>query len=242
MVMKKKLLTATAIVLTMVSCAKEKSAGGISFDVFSDVDLEEAVKSKVSDFAALPPSSDFKLEINDATQKIWEGKLSEWSPATSLTVGSYSVRATYGSATEEGTAKPYFVGSTNFSIEGGATTTVKIPVELGNCIVKIVCTEKFKNYFTNGKFTVTTGNGSQFDVTKDSSNAIFMEAYKFTLTGDFLNQGGAQQKFEKVFEDLSAGTLYTLNFDAANIGGLTITITFNDNVTTVDLGSVEINN
>lgn len=240
--MKKKLLIPAAILLAAMSCSKDKGSGGITFDVFSDVVLEDAVKSNVSEFATLPASDDFKIAIKDAgSQKVWEGKLGDWSPATVLSVGAYSVDASYGEATEEGIGKPCFVGSTNFSIEGGATTTVKIPVELGNCIVKIVCTDKFKNYFTSGKFTIKTGNGSEFDLTKDSSSAIFMEAYKFTLSGAFLNQGGKQQNFEKTYEDLEAGTLYTLKFDASNIGGLTVTITFNDNVTTVDLGAIEIN-
>ena len=241
--MKKKLLITLICSLALASCSKDKDAGGISFDVFSDVTLEDVVKSKVSEYATLPGGGDFTIVIKDVGQeKIWEGKVKDWIPATKLTMGTYTVAASYGDITQEGAGKPCYKGNTNFSIEGAATTTVKIPVELENCLVKVVCTDNFKKYFTEGKFTLTTGNGNSFDITKDSDTALFIEAYKFTIAGNFKNQGGVDKTFSNEYQDLSPATLYTVKYDISNVGGLKVTVTFNDTVAEFDLGEVEINN
>ncbi|MCQ2167344.1 MAG: DUF4493 domain-containing protein [Bacteroidales bacterium] len=240
--MKKKLLFALACILASVSCSKDGNAGSVQFTLTSDIAVQEIVKSRVSDFTELPSPNDFVLTIKDSNgEKVWEGKLSQWSAATAISVGTYSVTATYGDVTVEGAGKPCYEGSTNFSVAGSSTSNVKIPVDLKNCIVKLVFSDAFKNYFTSGKFTITTGNSSKFVVDNYSPDALFMEPYQFNLKAELTNQGKAVQNFEKNYNDLAAATLYTLKFDASNIGGLVVTVTFNDNVTTVDLGDVEIN-
>lgn len=241
--MKKKLLITLACTLAIASCSKDKGSGSIDFAIASDVSIEDVAKSKVSEYTSLPDAGEFTITIKDASgEKIWEGKVKDWNPTTKLAVGTYSVATSYGDTTEEGIGKPCYKGNTNFAIEGAATTTVKIPVELENCLVKVVCTDTFKNYFTEGKFTLTTGNGNSFDIAKDSDTAIFIEAYKFSITGDFKNQGGADKSFSKDYQDLSPATLYTLKYDISNVGGLKVTVTFNDTVAEFDLGDVEINN
>lgn len=244
--MKKTLLIfAAALTLGAVSCQKEgKGTGGLEFDITSDVMITDEVKSKVSDFTALPAAKDFTLTIRNADEEVaWTGLLSEWTTTTTLPVGIYSVTANYGSVTAEGADKPCFAGTVSFSVSGTETVKVSIPVKLENCILKTVCTENFKKYFTACDFKITSGNNNEFHFDSASSNAIFIEAYKFSLGGTLTNQGGYSTTIEtKEFTDLEAATCYTLKFDASNVGGLKVTISFNDTVQTMDMGDIELNN
>ena len=88
--MKKTLLIfAAALTLGAVSCQKEgKGTGGLEFDITSDVMITDEVKSKVSDFTALPAAKDFTLTIRNADEEVaWTGLLSEWTTTTTLPVG-----------------------------------------------------------------------------------------------------------------------------------------------------------
>jgi len=242
--MKKALLILSAALLfAAASCNKASSPGSLEFSIASNDYVADDVKGKLSDIIALPDTKAFSIVIkNDGGETVWSGLLSEWSAANLFPVGKYSVSASYGTSGEEGIGKPYFSGSTNFSIAGAETTKVKIPVELQNCIIKVVCTESFNNYFPDYQFTVKTGANNTFVISKGSTDSYFIEAYKFTVSGELTNQGGTVQTFEKIYENLEAANYYTLKFDASNIGGFKVTVTFKDDVTTVDLGDVELNN
>ena len=241
--MKKALLIlSSAFVLVAISCTKELASGSLKFYVDSDVDVAIATKSKISDITTLPDGKDFSLVIkNSADKLVWSDSLKNWSETTKLPEGTYKVTASYGTANDEGVSKPQFVGEREFSIMGDKTTEVKIPVELKNCIIKVSCTDVFKNYFTDYTFTLTTSANHEFEIDKDWTDPIFINADKVTVKGKLTNQGGAVQNFEKTYDNLKAATCYTLMFDASSIGGFKVTVTFNDDVTTVDLGDLEIN-
>lgn len=241
--MKKALLIlSSAFVLVAISCTKELASGSLKFYVDSDVDVTIATKSKISDIIALPNGENFRLAIKNSTDTlIWNDLLKNWSETTKLSEGTYKVTANYGAANDEGVLKPHFVGEREFSIVGDETTEVKIPVELKNCIIKVNCTDIFKKYFTDYSFILTTSANNEFSLDKDWTDPIFINADKVTVKGKFTNQGGVEQNFEKTYDDLEAATCYTLTFDASNIGSLKVTVTFNDDVTTVDLGDLEIN-
>jgi len=49
------------------------------------------------------------------------------------------------------------------------------------------------------------------------------------------------QTFSKEYTNLDEKTCYTFTFDANNVGGASVTITFNDTVETVDLDELELN-
>ena len=76
--------------------------------------------------------------------------------------------------------------------------------------------------------------------TKDETRAAFVDGYKFTVEGT-LSSETATQTFTKDFSNLDEATAYTLTFDVSNVGGSTITITFDDTVEEVALGNVELN-
>ena len=187
-----------------------------------------------------PMVSDFSIEVrtdkdedgkadtgDDAKQLIYSGKLSGWNVATKLKQGYYVVTASYGS-NAIGFNRPVFKGApVQFTIVGGETTAVKIEAELGNAIVRIEFTDMFKKYYSFDKLTLTQG-GSTIDFSPTETRGAFVEAATaFTLEGTFTAQSGAKTKFEKEYQARMT-TCHRIKFDASNIGGNTIDITFDD--------------
>lgn len=243
--MKKTLSAALAVLaIASVSCKKADVTGGISFGISGiTAEISDQVKSQVGDYTAVPAAADFTITVtNSSKETVWTGLLSSWNPETPLAIGEYSVSALYGDPAAEGCDKPYFCGSATFSIVDASVKEVGIPVSLGNCIVRLQSTEMFDNYFKSYDFTLTTGAGSVLHFNAGQTKAVFIDAYKFTFGGTLVNQGGASKTLaSKTYDNLKPGTCYILKLDASNVGGVKITISFNDTVTEVDLGEIELN-
>lgn len=226
------------------SCQKEAASGRLGFEIeASNVEVVQLVKSSVSNYTSTPPQGDFTLLIKDESgTTFWTGLQKDWDSSSAVPVGNYTVNASYGDTDQEGFDKPCFNGSANFSVEPDKTSTVPVTVKLANCIIRIVCTDAFKNYFTDYTFTISTGASNQFSFPKSETRACFIDAFKFSVSGTLTNQGGQTQTFgPKEYTDLNAATCYTLKFDTNNTGGTSITITFDDTMDTVDLGDIELN-
>ena len=68
----------------------------------------------------------------------------------------------------------------------------------------------------------------------------FVDGYKFTLTGT-LKSETSTKTFEKEYSSLDEATAYTFEFDVTNVGGASITVTFNNNVEVINLDDLELN-
>lgn len=238
-----KTIISVMVLALAFSCTKNHSEGNgqVAFVLSSDLEIADQTKSNVSQFTTLPSSGDFIISITDASSaQVWSGKLSDWDSATLLKAGSYTVTATYGSIEEEGFDKPYFTGSADFSIAGDQTTEVKITVSLGNTVVLISCTDNFRNYYKDYTFKLTRNNSEIVTFVKDETRGAFVDGYKFNLEGTVTGPTKSQT-FSKSYTSLHEATAYTFLFDASNVGGATITITFNNNVETIELGDLELN-
>lgn len=229
--------------IAAVSCTKSQTGGNgrVAFVVSSNDVVADMTKSNVSDYTALPAAGDFTITILDeSSSQFWSGKISEWDSSTPLPAGNYTVNASYGDIEDEGFDKPYFTGTQNFAVKGGETSSVSVPVALGNTIIKISCSEYFKKYYSDYTFKLTRGTAEIATFVKDETKGAFIDGYKIkvegTLTGELKTYS-----FEKEYTGLDEATAYTLNFDAPNVGGSTITISFNDTVETVELGDYELN-
>lgn len=243
MKMNSTMLGILALAAMTVSCAKQTDGGSVAFRLDADLGVLEQTRSSVSDYTTLPSSGDFTIVLTGSNgYDIYNGLLSAYSESTSLKSGNYTVKASYGSTSDEGFGKPCFVGEKSFSITGGATT-VSIPVSLENAIVKVSCTDLFKTYFTDYTFTLTTGAGTKIQFAKGETRAAFVDAYTISVSGTLTNQGGKTQTFTKTYDtSLSPKTCYTLTFDVSNVGGSKITVKLDDTVDDVELDDVELNN
>lgn len=229
--------------IAAVSCTKSQTEGNgrVAFAVSSNDVVADMTKSNVSDYTTLPAAGDFTITILDeSSSQFWSGKISEWDSSTPLPAGNYTVNASYGDIEDEGFDKPFFTGTQTFAVKGGETSSVSVPVALGNTIIKVSCSEYFKKYYSDYTFKLTRGAAEIATFVKDETKGAFIDGYKIkvegTLTGELKTYS-----FEKEYTGLDEATAYTLNFDAPNVGGSTITISFNDTVETVELGDYELN-
>jgi hypothetical protein len=213
----------------------------VSFVLTGDYQIADQTRSNVSQYTTLPSSEDFTITITDASSaSVWAGKLSDWDSATLLKAGNYKVTATYGDIEDEGFDKPFFTGTTDFTIAGAQTAEVAVNVSLGNTIIMIGCSENFRNYYKDYTFRLTRNGSEIVTFARDENKAAFVDGYKFTIEGTLVSETRTYT-FSKDFASLDQATAYTIMFDASNIGGASITITFNDTVETVDLGDIELN-
>ena len=225
------------------SCTKSQNDGSgyVNFELRSNQLVNDVTKSNISDYTTLPSSGDFSIVIKDAEgTMLWSGKCSDWDPATALNEGDYVVEATYGNLEVEGFNKPYFYGSQTFTVVGKETSTVAVPVALGNTIIKISCSDYFKKYYTNYTFKLTRDGADIVTFAKDETRGAFIDGYKIRVEGTLTSETRTQT-FSADYTNLHEATAYTLYFDASKVGGSTITISFNDTVEEVELGNVELN-
>lgn len=242
--MKKATVIILSALMALPSCKKDEPASGrIELSLNGAFEIAEVTKSQVSDYTVLPSVSDFTVTVrNSKSATIWTGLLSEYDATMKYDAGAYTAEAVYGAEGQEGFDKPWISGTQDFNVTGGQTTSVSIPVKLSNSIIKVACTDQFNNYFPEHSFTVTTGSNTVIPFPKGETRAAFIDAYRFRIDGSMTSQSGAVKSFSKEYSSgIEAATCYTIRFDVTNVGHLTITISFNDTLETVDLGDVELN-
>lgn len=239
------ILGMVALAVLPVSCSRqggEGLEGRVTFLLDADGQVVEATRSNVADYTTLPQTGKFTIVLTNADEdEIYNGLLESYNTSTSLKAGNYSVKAAYGSATDEGFGKPCFAGTKTFSVAGGGTASVSIPVSLSNSIVRVECSDAFEAYYTDYSFTVKTGGGTSVAFPKGETRAAFVDAYTITVAGTLTNQGGGVRSFSKDYKSLSPKTCYTLKFDVSNVGGNSIRISFDETVEDVELTDVDLN-
>jgi hypothetical protein len=241
---KSRTLTRLVLLVALASCAKvaAEHEHGVVFDVTADQILADVTKSNVSDYTVLPKADEFVLTITDADGALfWSGKSAEWDPATKIKAGGYTVKASYGSIEDEGFDKPCFEGVSAFEVKGKETTHVEIPASLANTVIKVSCTEAFKNYYKDYTFKLERNNSEIVTFVKDETKAAFIDGYRVTVSGVLTTETGAEKTFSQEYTALAAATAYNMVFDVAGTGSGAVTITFNNTVETVELGDVELN-
>ena len=238
-----KTIMCVMVLFGALACTKDHTdgSGQVSFEISGKYEVADQTRSNVSDYTTLPSTGDFMLSVSSTSSAYsWNGKISEWDSSASLPAGNYKVTAAYGSLNEEGFDKPFFTGSSDFSIVGGQVTRVPVSVRLGNTVVLVRCTDSFMNYYNDYSFKLTRSGSTLATFVKGEDKGAFVDGYRFTLEGTV--EGPTKtQTFSKEYTSLNEATAYTFLFDVSNVGGATITVTFNDTVETIDLGDVELN-
>lgn len=238
-----KTILSVFVLLLAFSCEKNRTEerGQVTFDLAGNWEITEVTKSNVSDYVTLPSSADFSLTIVDETSaQVWTGKISDWDETTELLAGNYTVTAAYGDVTEEGFDKPCFTGSQTFTVVGGESVAVSVPVSLGNTIIKITTSQYFDKYYTDYTIKLTRDGSEIVTFVKGETRAAFIDGYKLTIQGSLVSESGTKT-FSEDYSGLEAATAYTYSMDVANVGGSTISISFNDAVEDVELADCELN-
>ena len=239
-----KTIISVFVLLMAVSCEKNRSdeSGQVTFDLSGNWDITEVTKTNVSDYVTLPAAADFIITVHNAAsqQQVWTGKISDWDETTELKAGDYTVTATYGNVSEEGFNKPFFTGTQTFTVTGGASVAVSVPVSLGNTIFKLASSQYFNNYYTDYTIKLTRDGSDIVTFSKGETRAAFIDGYKITVEGTLKSETG-EKTFSEEYKGLEVATAYTYTMDVLNVGGSTISITFNNDVETVNLTDCELN-
>ena len=235
-----------ALALVSAACSKQQDEPGatLSFSVKTDGQVAEMTRSNVSDYTTLPDAGKFTIVVTGSDgNTVYNGLLDAYSASAALKAGNYTVKAGYGSASDEGFDKPYFYGETAFSIAGGGNTEVSIPVALANSLVRMEYSENFKAYYTDYSFTVKTGGGTEIAFPKEEGRAAFVDAYTISISGTLTGPDEKARPFTKNYSSsLSPKTCYTVRFDVSNVGSGAVTISFDDTVEDVTFDDVDLNN
>ena len=139
-------------VLVAAACSKGEvpsaGKGSVAFAVQTQMEITDVTRSNISDITALPDEEDFTLTITDSeNQVVRNASVDETTGDYVLDAGEYTATAKYGDISAEGFDKPCFTGKAPFTVEGGSTKVVALPVTLANAIVKVACTEMFEKYY-----------------------------------------------------------------------------------------------
>lgn len=222
-----------AVALTVVGCSDEgleSGRGRVSVALSTDDTAIELSRGSLG--LTKPAAADFALTISDATGEVvseWNS-IAEYDETTLYNVGNYSAKVTYGKTSVEAFETPCFEGTKEFAVLNEQTTEVKITAYVANAVVKIDCTDAFKNYFTDYSFKLTTAAGTEIPFVAGETRRAFIDPYTFSVAGSATTQTGSTIKISKEFSNIVAKTIYTVKFDvnSGNVGGATVTVSFND--------------
>lgn len=234
--MRRNLLISALSCLLLCACSEkftpQDAYGYLSTALQYSEIVEDATKSMVSDYAPVPVPDDFTLIIKtDKGQEYWSGKIGDWSESIKMPVGRYVVAARWGVEGEEGFGKSWFGASEEVDILMADTLKLSLNAQLGNCMVAVASTEAFDAYFADYNLTMTTGGGTIVAFPKSETRPVFVEAFRFSLSGTVTTKTGKSYEFSKNFDgNLKPATYYTIRLDADTIGGVKFVIQFDDQV------------
>lgn len=188
------------------------------------------VVTRAADFT-VPEAGEFSLAINGtAYSASWEQFSQFVSADNKLLAGDYTASVEWGDLTQEGVNKPYYAGSTDFTILSQQVTQATITAKVANSLVKVVCSEQFQDYFHGESFTLTTAAGNEFAFDADSTDPVFITPGSFTLSGSALMQTENTVEFPTQSRTAAAGVLYTFTYHISTAGSATVTISLDDQV------------
>lgn len=240
--MKKFFTIATLVALSLVSCAKEQSQGGVEGEGRVKLNLSidnvvEVTRATTVIECETPSEEDFSVTIEGVGHTFSESfaSIAELNDYY-LVGGQYKATVVAGDVAEEGYNKPTFVGSQEFTILPRKQVEAEVVAYIANALVKVEVTEAFANYFKGGyTLDVVTEAGNTFEDVTANANPLFVAPASFTVKGiatKQANQSGSEGVTvtlpELKAESVEAQTLYTVKFDVEHAGQATLTITLND--------------
>lgn len=139
----------------------------------------------------VPEIGDFSMAMlqDGKVQASWD-KLSDYDEDTTFPVGSYTLRAYYGDMEQEGFASPYYEGTSDVVISGGATANVEATCKLANTKITIEYTDDFKTYFKTYSSYVQSDAGSEITFKSDELRAAYIKPGNVTVKVSFTKATG----------------------------------------------------
>ena len=239
-----KTLGLAAIVMAMAACTDRVETNGGYGEIVATVNTSPEVSLKdvatndkiyTLDGLTLPSSSDFSFEVistSDNSSQSWDSITEFASEKRYFPAGEYTLKVAYGDPTGEGfDITPYFAGQSKIEVMPRTVSKATISARIGHSVVAVECTDNFKMYFPSYDFKVTTLAGGEFNITLPMSQTLFIRPQQFAIDCIATKQTGEQITLPRqIFAEVNPQTRYTVKFDVAEAGSVTIHIKLNDNL------------
>lgn len=222
------LLLLPALAFTGCGNDDETAATGFGRVAFSCLATVETLSRTDVD---VPAQDEFALAITgEDYSESWPQLADFVSADPLLAVGTYRAVVSWGDPQDEGFGKPCYTGATDFTVVSNDTVEAAITARLGNAQVKVTCTDRFRGYFRDARFTLTTSAGNSFPFSDQTEDAVFVRAESgFALSGSAVKQNGTKILFsEQTIERTKAQALYDYTFDVSSAGSVAVIVSLND--------------
>lgn len=229
--------------LGLASCAKDEPRnsleGRIDVRVSADPTLSDEVSRSVEE-GTVPDVNDFGLTIESVDKEVvgsWDS-FSEFHPV-SISVGTYTVTASYGDAETEGFDAISYQGSTNVEVRKEETAEASVTCTINKAKVSITYTDEFKSYFSSYSAYISSSRGNKVVYESDESRGAYFVPGDLGVYLEVTRQG-ISQKVTLNPKNFTAEAKHeyrlTMDVDASTAS---LKIIFNDNPSSAQ--NVEVN-
>lgn len=237
-------LLAAAVLISTASCSDDKYSApdtgtgsvNLSLDIDGAVISATSARAGLDDIAESLTADDFTIRLTDAN-----GDSQQWNYAdfngSHVKIGSYTLEAFYGSATDEGFEKPYFAGSTELTVTTDNTTNAAVTATLANAAIIVNYTDAFTKYMSDYEASVRTA-GSTDGITYPASatDELFVTPGDASLYVRFTTPQGKTATLKAAEFTTEPQHRYTVTIDVngGEIGDAVLSITFDDSTLQAD--------
>ena len=177
--------------------------------------------------------NDLKLTltaIDGSLQRTWDSP-ADFDPSENFPVGAYMMEASYGESKSGGFEKPYYYGSTKFSVYENQATPVSITAALGNAMLTITYSDAMSQYFTAFSSEVNAG-ASQYVHDATETRALYFAPGHVDVSINVTKPNGVAGKLNVKSFEAEARHHYKLFIDVNNgeVGAAGLTVTFNSDL------------
>ena len=203
--------------------------------------ISTITRSTPSELGA-PAATAFNVRVVNAFGRaVYDAAFSD----TELTVltGEYTIFASYGTNPIIGFDSPYYIGTATAIVEEDQTTTVNVPVSIGNALVSVhfgrddVENARFHRFYSAYAVRVTVGNNSAFITNDDELRSVYLRAGS-TVSLSFegtLASGGRQVSMPITLPNDVSATL-----EAADHLNLTLTLEDSEDGAIINVQKAEV--
>lgn len=224
------------------SCAGDdisfkEGEGAFSVSLQTDGSLQRRGTTRAADgeeTLPAPEAGSFRIEVNStdgSVSKIWE-TLDRLPGTEPLRIGDYTIEASYGDADEEGFEKPYFAGSSSFTVEEKKTTEVSLTASLANCLVTVSFSDDFNKFFTSYSAQVRSEQGAPFAILAGEKRPLYLVPGRAFINIVLRNKDGKSVTLEGANFATKPRTHYNVAFsyNEGNNGEGTIGVSFSEDL------------
>ena len=256
-IMTKKILLISALMVIAASCSKRIDAGqeGTGFVLFNCDVSEQVIVTKADagtktlPSSVIPGTENLRLEISSSEGIVGTYEKMSLYDQPMMQAGPYNAFFSYGDKEKEGPSAAYFEGSLDFTVVARKTSTETASVALANSVYSLKFSDWFNNYYTDYHIDITTESGLSIAYVGSSSkplsetSPIFVKAgTKLFFAGYATKTNGVEVQFESTeIVVTKARTWHTVNVNATQVGAITIDITVDDTPVAVEEKLVELN-